>query len=375
MKLSRNKCAVTHRKDLEHLYSFNKFPLFMGVENKSKKYDKYYDMKWYISKGSGVIQLKNLINFDELYKKSHAAGEIGETWNDHHLKFAKFIGSQKNLSILEIGGAHGILSKNFFKIYPRFKNWEIIEINPCPVKGVKARYIKKTFDKQFKPKKKYNTIIHSHVLEHVYDPNYFLELVSNLLDIGEKHIFSIPNIETMIKKKYTNALNFEHTYYLSHKTLDYLLNKNGFFIKKKKFFKKDHSIFYYTEKKLNGKDKKLNDYKKNKKLFQNYTSYLENDVAKLNKIITNKKDVFLFGAHIFSQYLLNLGLKTNNIRYILDNDSSKQNKRLYGTNLKVKSPSILSKFKCPLVILRAGVYNKEIAQQIQKNINLNTIFL
>lgn len=375
MRVSRTRCAVTLKKDLEHLYSFKKFPLFMGVVGKSKKLDKFYDMNWYISKGSGVIQLKNLINFNELYKKSHTAGEVGKTWKDHHFKFAKFIGIQKNNSVLEIGGAHGILSKNFFRIHRNFKKWEIIEINPCPVKGVKAKYIKKPFDKKFKPNKKYNTVVHSHVLEHVYDPNHFLCLISNLLDVGEKHIFSIPNIETMIMKKYTNALNFEHTYLLSQKTVDYLLEKNGFIIKKKKFFKKDHSIFYYTEKKLHKKNKIYNEYEKNKKLFKNYTNYLENDVQKLNKIIKNKKDIFLFGAHIFSQYLLNLGLNTKKIHCILDNDKSKQNKRLYGSNLMVKSPMILSKFKRPAVILRAGVYNKEILQQIQKKINFNTIFL
>lgn len=375
MKLSREKCAVTHKKDLEHLYKFKKFPMFMGVERRNAKYDKFNDMNWYISRGSGVIQLKNLIKFNELYRKNHSSGEVGNTWSDHHLKFAQFIGSQKNSSILEIGGAHGILSKDYFKMYPYFKDWEIIEINPCPVKGVKAKYIKKTFDKKFKTKKKYNTIIHSHVLEHVYNPNSFLKLISNLLEIGENHIFSVPNIEAMVKKKYTNALNFEHTYFLSSKTIDYLLSKNGFLIKKKKFFRKDHSIFYYTKKISSKKEKVLDEYKKNKNLFLNYTSYLERDVLKLNKIITNKNNVFLFGAHIFSQYLLNLGLKTKNIQYILDNDKSKQNKRLYGSNLIIKSPNVLSKYKSPFVILRAGVYNKEISHQILKYINLNTIFL
>lgn len=375
MKLSRAYCAVTQNKDLEFLYRFKKFPLFMGVENKSIRYDKFYNMDWYISKSSGVIQLKNLIKFDELYKKSHTAGEIGNTWNKHHLNFAKFVGNQKDSSILEIGGAHGILSKNYFKIHPKFSKWEIVEINPCPAKGVKTKYIKKAFDHKFKSKNKYNTIIHSHVLEHVYNPNEFLELISKQLEVGENHIFSIPNIEEMIKKKYTNALNFEHTYLLSHKTLDYLLNINGFSIVKKKFFKKDHSIFYLTKKISHKKVKKLDEYKKNKKLFFSYTNYLEKDVLKLNKKITNKKNVFLFGAHIFSQYLLNLGLKTQNIHCILDNDKSKQNKRLYGTNLIVKSPKVLGNFKSPLVILRAGVYNKEISQQILKEINSNTIFL
>ena len=52
-----------------------------------------------------------------------------------------------------------------------------------------------------------------------------------------------------------------------------------------------------------------------------------------------------FGAHIFSQYLIMLGLSTKNIKYILDNNKDKQNKRLYGTDLIVKSPKSLTGIK------------------------------
>ena len=54
---------------------------------------------------------------------------------------------------------------------------------------------------------------------------------------------------------------------------------------------------------------------------------------------------------------------------------TKENKRLYGTNLKVKSPQILKKEEAPLVILKCGVYNNEIKNQIIKNINSKVIFL
>ena len=59
----------------------------------------------------------------------------------------------------------------------------------------------------------------------------------------------------------------------------------------------------------------------------------------------------------------------------LYNDKQKQDKRLYGTNLKVKSPKILSKYKNPYVILRVGVYKDEIKEDILKNINSDTKFI
>ena len=49
-----------------------------------------------------------------------------------------------------------------------------------------------------------------------------------------------------------------------------------------------------------------------------------------------------------------MGLETNNIDCILDNDKEKQGKRLYGSKLFVKSPKVLKEINNPLIILKAG---------------------
>ena len=60
---------------------------------------------------------------------------------------------------------------------------------------------------------------------------------------------------------------------------------------------------------------------------------------------------------------------------LLDNDSKKENKRLYGTQLISQSPKILKDIPEALVVLRAGVYNEEIKNDILNNINSNIIFI
>ncbi|EIX7285716.1 SAM-dependent methyltransferase, partial [Campylobacter jejuni] len=65
------------------------------------------------------------------------------------------------------------------------------------------------------------------------------------------------------------------------------------------------------------------------------------------------------------------GLNTEKIINILDNNPSKQEKRLYGTKFIVKSPKILKDQDDSLVILNAGVYNDEIEKDILENINKN----
>ena len=138
----------------------------------------------------------------------------------------------------------------------------------------------------------------------------------------------------------------------------------------------DHSIFYAT-KKIYACKKKIfnNNYKKNKEIYKKYIDFHKELVTNINKKINETQtEIYLFGAHVFSQFLLNFGLKENKIKCILDNDEKKQDKRLYGTNLKVYSPKILKSVRNATVILRSGVYNNEIKNDIINNINKNVVF-
>jgi hypothetical protein len=93
-------------------------------------------------------------------------------------------------------------------------------------------------------------------------------------------------------------------------------------------------------------------------------------VIDLNERIRNtERSIYLFGAHVFSQYLIEFGLRTGRIASILDNAPAKQGKRLYGTNLTVRSPNVLRDERSPIIILRAGVFNEEIKNDILSKIN------
>ena len=117
-------------------------------------------------------------------------------------------------------------------------------------------------------------------------------------------------------------------------------------------------------------------YKQNKTTFQSYINSHIKDVEKINSTINNTSlPVYLFGAHVFSQYLISFGLETSKIIKVLDNDPYKHKKRLYGTELRVESPKVLSKEKEAIVILRAGLYNEEVKKDIIENINSNIKFI
>jgi len=375
--IDRNKDVINGCEDLEYLYKFSSFPVFMGCMNQPRGDDILVDMQWEISKSSGVIQLNPLLPLDILYPESHGSGNVGSMWIEHHKKFAKFIQQQAPNSVLEIGGAHGILSREYKK--GNSINWTILEPNPSPAEGVDATFIKGFFNDKFTFDGEIDTIIHSHVFEHVYYPNEFISHISKFLDEGQKLIFSLPNMEEMLKRKYTNCINFEHTVFITEPYVDYLLSKHGFRQVAKKYFKDDHSIFYAYVKDSSVETIELPSglYEHNKKLYLDYVDYHKNLIKDLNEKIDkvkNDQPIYLFGAHVFAQYLIEFGLDTSRIICLLDNDTNKQGKRLYGTNMMVESPKVLENVDSPIVILKAGVYNQEVSNDILCNINPDTVF-
>ncbi len=259
-------------------------------------------------------------------------------------------------------------------------NWTIIEPNPIPVGNVKAQYIRGFFDSSFKTDENFDMVVHSHTLEHSYNPQKFISDISNILSCGNFHCFRVQNKEHWLRRKYTNALNFEHTYLLNDVYIENLLKNSGFEIIKKQDFGDKHSTFYAAVKTKAISDRRASYsqkmYDDNFNLISAYRRYLTDEVSKINNEIRKQEGpVYLFGAHVFSQTLVCLGLDTKNIKYLLDNSDAKIGKRLYGTNLSVQSPKILKGEKNPVVIIRAGAYQNEIIRGIRNLHNGNTEFI
>lgn len=374
----RNNDIVDGSANFERLHSLSNFPVFMGTVNHDPHLDVLANMDWYISKTTGMIQLKELIPLEVLYADTHSSGEVGRIWDEHHNLFCNFLLDVDHKKIFEIGGAKGILADKYYQKKPDI-DWTILEPNPKPNKTSKTKFIKGYFGDKISYNFHDTTIVHSHTFEHIYFPDDFMKNISENIDDKNYLIFSIPHIKKMLINKYTNALNFEHTFYLNEIYMEYFLKKYGFEIIKKDFYLEDHSIFYLTKKVNDPKDLKFSEnlYIENKKLFNNFINFYKILVDSINlKIKKQQGKIYLFGAHIFSQYLIAMGLDISRVECILDNDATKQNKRLYGTKLTVKSPEILrnNKYKTS-IILRAGVYNKEIKDNINKNINSNVEYL
>lgn len=372
--IKRPRSIITEKDNLETLYTLQNFPVFFGCTNKPLEEDIVADMEWAIDPETGVIQLTKLIPLEILYQSQHVDG-CGPTWQQYYQDFADYIFMQKPVSVLEIGGGQGVLAKLTTEKSSKMK-WMIVEPNPWSEENEQIKVVASFFDENFQCDEMVDAVVFSQLLEHIYNPEAFIKNISKFLKVGGKLIFAYPNLEVWLKRKYTNAINFEHMMFLTDYFVDYLLTANDFRILDKKIYK-DHSIFYTVEK-TNGKLKILkyrNKYNSYKKIFMNFVNYHLKMIKQLNqKIESLKVPIYLFGAHIFSQYLIGFGLKTDKIVAILDNSPTKQGKRLYGTNLFVESPKILQGRGKAAVILKAGIYNEEIKKDILENINSEIIF-
>ena len=115
MKLiERLNSVIDNSSDLETLHTLEDFPVFMGCVSHHADEDLVADQVWDICQTTGVLQLKYLIPLDILYQAQHA-GAVGKIWMEHHQAFAEFLYKYNPLSILELGGAHGILSTKYKK--------------------------------------------------------------------------------------------------------------------------------------------------------------------------------------------------------------------------------------------------------------------
>jgi len=349
--------------DLHQIVSMGRQPIFMGTTTSNKEADQFNEMNWGATK-NGVIHLMSRIPLDVLYSQSHNSGLIGGTWKKHHIHFSEFISTYSPKNICEIGGGHGILSQNYAKLKD-FSSWDIYEPNAKKSPDSRVTIHSEFFHENTRLDKK-DCILHSHLFEHLYDHSAVLKKIHHSLTDKGVMIFSLPNMEQMIKNGYVNALNFEHVTYLPEDLIEFLLKKNGFVIDRKDYFLEDHSIFYACKKTSNPQ---IAEYK-NTKHIDDIISFFATEKTKvddLNSLLSlhyKQSNVFLFGAHIFSQFYLTNGLDNSLIKAVLDNDPEKQQQRLYGTNLKVASPTIVANIEDAVVLVRAGAYQDEIVAQL-----------
>lgn len=361
---TRNESLVTGKCNLEPLVKLSDFPAFIGCTEQPVEDDILADMNWSICPESGCIQLVDLLPEEVVYAAYHSEA-VGRVWHDHHDEFVAFCAKYKLTNVLEIGGSNGAIAKRYIEKVGAV-GWTIIEPNPGFDGNQHINVINRFFDQSLL-NDNYQHIVHSHVLEHTIYPLKFLQDIHQFMQTDSIQIFSVPNLYEYLRCKFSNTINFEHTFLLTEHLVDMMLEKQGFKILEKRYFQQ-HSIFYATAKCAPKRNVKVENNRAHyQQLFLELIDEYRNEVERLNNLIASvQMPVYLFGAHIFSQFLIYFGLDEGQIKSILDNSKQKNAKRLYGTSSFVSLPEVISSQAEAAVIVKAGQYQKEVIQQLRK---------
>lgn len=368
--IKRRECVLCDGK-LNEFHRINYMPSFMGVVDSNDNVVNE-DMIFGECDSCGLLQNINLLDSEIVYLNNHNTEIVGETWKKHYIELSNFIKeNSKGDIILEIGDPSAKIA-NILK--ENYKKWVIIEPNTELVNYDNIEIIKGFFEGNNPTNYKINTIVHSHVFEHLYDPIKFLKDCNMILEEEGVILFSIPNIKWLLDNNSlpTGILHFEHTYYINKGNVELFLNKCGFKLNEIYEYK-THSLFIKATKDKNV-DKithfnKVNDIKK----FMGLVYFYNEKIDQINKEI-GENEYYLYSAHINSQYLLNNGINKN-IKGLLDMSDSKIGKKLYGYDYNIFSPNKIINEKNPVVVAsHMGAYYNEIKENLLR-INPNTTIL
>jgi 2-polyprenyl-3-methyl-5-hydroxy-6-metoxy-1,4-benzoquinol methylase len=374
---SRSTCVVCEKNTFKK--SFNIINTINVVEDENISHNENEIKHLYFVEclNCSCIQLKNLFNPEEIYNQPSHYLE-GELWQTHNILFSKFVSDNiiECKSIIEIGGGSGNLARNIIKDISKIEKYRILEISIehiYPFEGVE--YISgncETFDFN---SLNVNSIILSHVFEHLYEPKKFIDNIKNT-NINEIFI-SIPDMESLYKSNDINVLNIQHTFYIDTNFIVKMFSDCNFIIKNIYNYKKDSNFYHFIKDNntINTKIKLFNDNSfKNKLNLEDFYNNLKNKI----KTIDINKPFFICPSGVYGKmvyYYLNENTQKNIIGF-LDSDSRKINKRLSGTNCKIFNKTHIKSFEQVTILIISERYKVEIICELKNyNDNIEYIFL
>jgi hypothetical protein len=356
------KCFFCNSLDSILKLKIHDAPLVLGCTTQTVNMDKLISYNVFKCKFCGLVFTD--IDLDsEAYSQIHSEA-VGKIWHEHHESFSKFVNFKTNSGMrLEIGPSNNpILRKNTVFI-------DMFEKSPFDL-FENENYLKGKFP-NITLKKKFKTIVASHVFEHSTNPEQFLNKCKNILDDDGNIFLSIPNFEIWINEKYWNGITAEHQIYPTITQIKKICKKLNLHPIFEHF--QNHSIFIKIIKGDFIDDNIPYDLDVVK-----WAESIKSSIYAVEKTLIEKQveDLFIIGASHLSQYpIMMSNIIKNRTKFILDNSINKREKRLYGTSNMCKSFEIINKDLEPYIVLFNSPYRDEMSNQIKKiNSNANIIY-
>jgi hypothetical protein len=344
-------------------------PVHMGCVATPPEDDAFADQRWVTCGRCATVQLAALAPLDLVYQSPHN-GAVGAVWARHHsalAALAAFVGERSPRRVVEVGGGAGGLARAYVRFAgATLEDWTVIEPNPAfdpaPPIAVVDAYVEDVGELV----RTADAIVHSHVLEHIYDPRAFLATIRAHARRDATMLVSVPDLPTLLAQAGSNALNFEHTYFFDLELVSWMLRDAGFTLIDEYRFER-HSFFLEARPDgVPGRAGPPPDAGAGARALLACVDAAREDASTLAaRAAAYDGPVYLFGAHVFSQFLIGAGFSADRVEAVLDNDPAKHGLRLYGTPLTVRPPAVLAERDAAAVIVRATHYTAEIREQLR----------
>lgn len=351
-----DKCRVCGNKLFpDPLIVYNNMPgsaQYMPTQE-NLAFDKKISLNVRQCMGCGLIQLDNEpVNY---YKEVIRATSVSKAMNEMRRKeFASFINRYNlhNKKVIEIacGKGEALEIMNEQMIDARGIEYGQESVTICNTKGLKVDRVYIDSETKKIEGAPFDAFYVLNYLEHVPDPNQFIQGIYNNLTDEAVGIIEVPNFDMIIKENLFSEFIIDHLSYFTYETLSFLLNKNGFDIIDTESIWDEYIISVVVRKR-----KKLD--------IAPFIKACDNLVDQVNEYINRfpNDKIAVWGAGHQALTVLALSNVSGKIKYVIDSAKFKQGKFTQATHIPIVGPEVLKSDPIEAVLVMGAGYTDEIA--------------
>lgn len=342
--------------------TFTQFPI-MAISNPNIAAS-YYTHQVDMCKICNCIQLRNLVDPYKLYSPNYMSASFSPSWKEHHDVFCSFILDNSDTNkFLEVGANSGTL-------YNLIKNKREIDYSvldmfhhkdlPQEVKFHEGNC--ETFNFMG-----HDTIILSHVFEHLYNPHKF---ILRLKEANVTTVFiSIPNFNRLLENRTLEIINSQHTFYCGKEHINYLFSQYGYACNSTFEYNGNYKSLMLKYTLSNISPLPIPSISKSMclEIYNNKVNYLKEFIV--------PKNTYIMPAGIYGQYTYYFLSNKSNILGFLDNNPLRHGQKLFGTDKYVYMPRDLDLTNMNVILCECPYKEEIIAslREINKDIHIIVI--
>jgi len=327
-----------------------------------------------------TYQNKYLADLRTVYQDNHIF-RYGSTHTNMTNLFATMIRANERVrNVIEVGGGNGELCELLHK---DVDHYYIVDPSYTGSAHANLSVVPSFIEDADIDKYPANTLIMSHVFEHLYTPLDVLYKIRDAPNIQYVYVCH-PDFESYVttSPKTLNCLHVEHTYFVTHEMVIDLFRLIGF---KETKQLSDQGYAMYWEFTRDTRDTSSSPVipsqtiesqiqpREGHSLVDRYISYIHDKVQQYNQIIhetKGKASIYIWPCSIHTVSLFNYGLDYKSLDGVLDNAKTKIGKYVYGYDVVCKGfmDVVTSSNDDVVVLLSGGCFNKEILQNVATNV-------